>query len=121
MSRHTSKGYTFNIVDGQVQSVYELKHNRLKLEKMDADEIWSVVGSTVVKTEYEHGVQEITTYADADLDGIYTKVSKAWFSTPLTPSDDTQHAHETEHSPLEPLHAEYKVELSGVPHLEWSW
>lgn len=73
-----NKGYQFTITNGVVSSVYELKNGRLKRESIDADETWSVNGGDVIKTEYEHGRSEITTYSDLDGDGIYTKVSKSY-------------------------------------------
>ena len=72
------EGYQFNITGNTVNSVYEFEHGRLKLERMDADETWSFDGSSVTKTEYEHGRLEITTYSDLDGDGIYTVSGKSY-------------------------------------------
>ena len=76
-----NKGYQFTIVNGAISSVYEIKNGRLKQEKISSDESWSLSGSDVIKTEYEHGRSEITTYSDLDGDGIYTKVSKSYLSS----------------------------------------
>lgn len=73
MSSNSSKGYKFNIQDGVVSAVYEIKNGRVKLEDMDRDETWTVNGNQVVKTENEHGHLETTVYADVDGDGIYSK------------------------------------------------
>lgn len=73
-----SKGYQFTVVNGAVTAVYEVKNGRVKRENLDSDEIWSINGSDVVKTEYEHGRSEITTYRDDDGDGIYSKISKSY-------------------------------------------
>jgi Ca2+-binding RTX toxin-like protein len=73
-----SKGYQFTLVNGAVTAVYEVKNGRVKREDLDSDEIWSINGSDVVKTEYEHGRSEITTYRDDDGDGIYSKISKSY-------------------------------------------
>lgn len=78
MSNDSNKGYKFNISNGAVTAVYEIKNGRTKFEKMDGNEIWSVDGSNVVKTEYEHGRAETTIYSDIDGDGIFTKMSKSY-------------------------------------------
>ncbi|WP_090132359.1 calcium-binding protein [Limnohabitans sp. Rim11] len=78
MSNDSNKGYKFNILNGAVTAVYEIKNGRTKFEKMDRDEAWSVDGGNVVKTEYEHGRAETTIYSDIDGDGIFAKMSKSY-------------------------------------------
>jgi Ca2+-binding RTX toxin-like protein len=78
MSNDSNKGYKFNILNGAVTAVYEIKNGRTKFEKMDSDEVWSVDGSNVIKTEYEHGRAETTIYSDIDGDGIFAKISKSY-------------------------------------------
>ena len=78
MSNDSNKGYKFNILNGAVTAVYAIKNGRTKFEKMDRDEVWSVDGSNVVKTEYEHGRAETTIYSDIDGDGIFAKMSKSY-------------------------------------------
>ncbi len=78
MSNDSSKGYKFNILNGAVTAVYEIKNGRTKFEKMDRDEVWSVDGSNVVKTEYEHSRIETTIYSDIDGDGVFSKMSKSY-------------------------------------------
>lgn len=77
MSKDAAKGYQFNIVNGAITAVYEVKNGRVKLEKMERDEAWSVSGSSIVKTESEHGRTKTTVYSDPDGDGIYAKVAKS--------------------------------------------
>lgn len=76
MSNNASKAYQFNIVNGVVVAVSEVKNGRTKLERMERDESWSVQDGNVIKTEMEHGRLETTTYSDVDGDGLFLKVSK---------------------------------------------
>ena len=76
MSNNASKAYQFNIVNGVVVSVSEVKNGRTKLERMERDESWSVQDGNVIKTEMEHGRLETTTFSDVDGDGLFVKVSK---------------------------------------------
>lgn len=76
MSKNASKAYQFNIVNGVVVAVSEVKNGRTKLERMERDESWSVQDGNVIKTEMEHGRLETTTYSDVDGDGLFVKVSK---------------------------------------------
>lgn len=87
MSNDSNKGYKFNILNGAVTAVYEIKNGRTKFEKMDGNEIWSVDGSNVVKTEYEHGRAETTIYSDIDGDGIFAKISKSYSNDGLSISN----------------------------------
>lgn len=87
MSNDASKGYKFNIQNGAVSAVYEIKNGRTQLEKMDRDETWSVNGNDVVKTEFDDGRLETTVYTDVNGDGIYMKGSKSYGPySPLPPS-----------------------------------
>jgi hypothetical protein len=95
MGKHSNEGYQFNIVNGTVAGVYESEHGRLKAKHMDVDDIWSVQGDTVTKTEREHGQLEVTTYADADGDGIYAKVAKSRVAdSSVAASRDRDHDHD---------------------------
>jgi Ca2+-binding RTX toxin-like protein len=80
MSSYYSKGYKFNIQNGLITSVYEIKNGRSKLEGIDRDESWTLDGNQVVKSEYDDGRLETSVYADTDGDGIYTRVSKTYAS-----------------------------------------
>ncbi len=85
MSKHGSKGYKFTFdANNGVTAVYEIEKGRTKLEKFDRDETWSFDGSIVTKTEIDDGETEITTYADIDGDGIYTKLSEVKTATGTT-------------------------------------
>lgn len=77
MSDASSKGYKFNITNGAVTAVYELKNGRLKNEGIDHNETWSVDGNNVVKSEWEHGRLQTTTYSDLDGDGVFSKGAQA--------------------------------------------
>ncbi len=78
MSNDSNKGYKFNIANGAVTAVYEIKNGRAKFEKMDRDETWTVDGANIVKTESEHGRIETTIYSDINGDGIFAKMSKSY-------------------------------------------
>lgn len=75
---HGQEGYKFSISGSTVNAVYEFEDGRLKYERMDSDESWAFDGSSVTKTEYDDGRLEITTYADLDGDGVFTKVGKSY-------------------------------------------
>ena len=78
MSKDANKGYQFTVINGAVTAVYEVKNGRVKFEKMDRDETWSVDGANIVKSEIEHGRIETTTYTDINGDGIFAKMSKSY-------------------------------------------
>ena len=78
MSNDANKGYQFTVLNGAVSAVYEIKNGRMKFEKMDRDETWTVDGANIVKTDMEHGRAEITVYSDLDGDGIFAKMSKSY-------------------------------------------
>ena len=85
MSRHGSKGYRFTIDSSNaVTAVYEIEKGRTKLEKLDSNETWSFDGTFVTKTEIDDDETEVTTYADTDGDGVYTKVSEVKTGTGST-------------------------------------
>lgn len=44
MSNDANKGYQFTVLNGAVSAVYEIKNGRMKFEKMDRDETWTVDG-----------------------------------------------------------------------------
>ncbi len=78
MSNDANKGYQFTVLNGAVTAVYEIKNGRVKFEKMDRDETWTVDGANIIKTESEHGRIETTTYSDINGDGIFAKMSKSY-------------------------------------------
>lgn len=96
MSNDANKGYQFTVVNGAVTAVYEIKNGRVKFEKMDRDESWSVDGNNIVKTETEHGRIETTVYSDIDGDGIFAKMSKTYGAAAVTSNTTVNsYAHST--------------------------
>lgn len=89
----SSKGYQFTFSGNTVTAVYEVERGRVKLERMDSDETWSFDGTNVIKTEWDDGRQKITTYSDANGDGLFFKTSKTYAGTTLDSSRDDDHDH----------------------------
>lgn len=77
----SSKGYQFTLSGNTVTAVYEVEHGRVKFERMDSDETWSFDGTNVIKTEWDDGRLETTTYSDANGDGLFFKASKTYTGT----------------------------------------
>lgn len=94
-SSKSTKGYKFTIdtATGAVTSVYEFEKGRFKLDRIDSNETYTFDAATgvVTKTESEKGRLEITTFTDADGDGIFIKGSKSYASAPglTTPTTAT--------------------------------
>ena len=78
MSNSSSKAYKFQIVNGTVTAVYKIENGRIQNDGMDHDESWSLDGGNVVKTQWDDGRLETTTYSDANGDGIFFAVSKTY-------------------------------------------
>ena len=97
MKANTAKGYQFSIANGVVTKVFEVKNGYAKLEKMESNESWSVSGTSIIKTENEHGRTEITVYSDADGDGIFTKVSEKSSAGPMLTVDSSTDLANSEH------------------------
>lgn len=74
----SSKGYQFTISGGTVAAVYEMEHGRTKLERMDDGESWVFDGTSVIKTEWDDGRLETSTYSDIDGDGLFFRASKIY-------------------------------------------
>lgn len=75
------KAFKFNIVDGKVTQVFEVKKDGTEVEKPIDDsngEVYTVEGSAVVRTETNSTGIETTRYADLDGDGKYTRVTESW-------------------------------------------
>ncbi|HOX67606.1 MAG TPA: M10 family metallopeptidase C-terminal domain-containing protein [Burkholderiaceae bacterium] len=72
----SNDGYQFTIVGGAVTAVFEIEDGATRAKQMKSNETWTVVGDQVVKTEVEHGYTEVYTFADANGDGIYLKISE---------------------------------------------
>ena len=81
--------YVFEFNGNLVTAVYEYEHGRLEYERIKSYETWSFDGTTVTKTEVEHGVTETSTYTDLDGDGLYTQASHSYGSSSASESDTT--------------------------------
>ena len=75
------KGYQFTISGNTVTAVYKVEQGRVKLERMDSDEVWSFDGTDVIKTEWDDGRLESTIYTDRKGDGLFMKASKNYAET----------------------------------------
>lgn len=100
----SSKSYQFSISGNTVTAVYEVKHGRVKFERMDNDETWSFNGVNVTKTEWDDGRQEVTTYTDYDGDGLYSKAGKSYTGSSFASTydydnhdDDDHDSHDNDH------------------------
>lgn len=74
------KSFKFEIVNGQVTAVFELKDGELKSKSLtdNGRKSYTVDGNDVIRTEIKPFGSEITRYSDADGDGIYARVSEQW-------------------------------------------
>jgi Ca2+-binding RTX toxin-like protein len=81
--------YVFEFNGNLVTAVYEYEHGRLEYERIKSYETWSFDGTTVTKTEVEHGVTETSTYTDSDGDGLYTQTSHSYGSSSASESETT--------------------------------
>lgn len=80
--RDNHKAFVFDIENGQVTAVSELKDGVLKSKSIDSDDIYTLDGSDVIHTEIKDSGSEITRYADADGDGQFLRVSEQWVASP---------------------------------------
>lgn len=82
------KAFQFDIVNGVVVAIFELKDGRLEPKPIDDDgsETYTVEGNEVVRTDVEAFGTEITRYADEDGDGLYLRVSEQWIAASDAPS-----------------------------------
>ena len=67
------KGYKFDISNGVVTGVYEVKYGRVKADRIDQNETYTVDGTDVLKTERDFGDVEYSLFSDSDNNGIYQK------------------------------------------------
>ena len=93
-STSVNNGYKFDVVNQVVTAVYEVKQGIVKQERVDFDEVFTIQGADIVKTESEHGIVETTTYSDTDADGIYAKVSTTYSGTTGAVLNNTYHGDE---------------------------
>lgn len=83
------KLYDFGIVNGQVTQVLKTEHGVTKNERIDANEVYTVQGTEVIKTETKAYGQEVTRYVDPDGDGLYAKFSEQWLPSTSAASGGT--------------------------------
>ena len=76
MSNDAGKSYKFNIQNGVITGVFEVKNGYIKAKQIDGNETWTVQGNRIVKIENDHGNIETTIYTDQDGDGFYVKGSE---------------------------------------------
>lgn len=93
-STSVNNGYKFDVVNQVVTAIYEVKQGIVKQARVDFDEVFTLQGVDIVKTESEHGVVETTTYSDTNADGIYAKVSTTYVSTTGAVLNNTYHGDE---------------------------
>lgn len=94
--------YRFSVTNGQIVGVQEWDDGYWKSERIEANEIWQLNGSRVIKTETERGITETSTFEDINGDGVYEKVAESYSSSGTAPisnqrvwaSDDTDDWHE---------------------------
>lgn len=80
-SGHSHKVFKFDIVDGKVTAVFELKDGVLKPKSIDDDGTETYVveaNGDVVRTEVKPFGTEITRYSDADGDKLFVRISEQW-------------------------------------------
>jgi hypothetical protein len=75
---HSQDGYRFSLSGGAVTNLQEYDDGRWKNEKIDSNETWSFDGTNLLQNEVKRFGVEISTYSDADGDGIFTKVSEVF-------------------------------------------
>ena len=76
MSNDAGKSYKFNIQNGVITGVFEVKNGYIKAKQIDGNGTWTVQGNRIVKIENDHGNIETTIYTDQDGDGFYVKGSE---------------------------------------------
>lgn len=72
------KNYRFDIQNGQVIAVYEIKGSEIEVERVERDEVWVIEAQDVLKKEFDDGRWEITRYTDPNGDGLFQKASKSY-------------------------------------------
>ena len=69
----SDKGYKFDISNGIVTGAYEVKYGRVKADRIDQNETYTVDGANVLKTERDFGDVEYSLFSDSDNNGIFQK------------------------------------------------
>ena len=66
--------YRFLLVDSKVTQLEEFEKGRWQRETIKSNESWTYDGSRLIEREVKRLGTSVTTYADADKDGIFTKI-----------------------------------------------
>lgn len=87
------KAFKFDIENGLVTAVFELKDGVLERERIDDDgsETFTVDGNDVVRTEIKPFGTEITRFSDPDGDGFFFRASEQFQQSPNVPSNTATH------------------------------
>lgn len=90
----------FDIQNGQVVRVFEFDDGRWELERIEADERYSLSGRDVIKTELDDGWLETSVYRDLGGNGLYQEISESYsrpgntnMLTSATPTQSRAAAH----------------------------
>ncbi len=84
------KAFEFDIVNGEVVSVFEVKDGQLKLDRIESNETYTVDGNDVIRTEVEAFGTEIHRFSDPDGDGQYQRVSEQWIPSSNSVNSSTR-------------------------------
>lgn len=80
--------YRFLLVDGKVTQLEEFEKGRWQRETIKSNETWTFDGTRLIEREVTRLGTTVTSYGDADKDGIFTRIAKTF--EPLVPSGASQ-------------------------------
>lgn len=67
--------YKFTIENNSVVAIFEFENGIWQQDVIELNEFYTVDGSSVIRTETEHGFVETTLFTDIDGNGLYSKVA----------------------------------------------
>ena len=70
--------YRFLLVDGKVTQLEEFEKGRWQRETIKSNESWTFDGSRLIEREVKRLGTTVTTFGDADKDGIFTKIGTSF-------------------------------------------
>jgi hypothetical protein len=70
--------YRFLLVDGKVTQLEEFEKGRWHRETIKSNESWTFDGSRLIEREVKRLGTTVTSYGDADKDGIFTKIGTSF-------------------------------------------
>ena len=70
--------YRFLLVDGKVTQLEEFEKGRWQRETIKSNESWTFDGSRLIEREVKRLGTTVTSYGDADKDGIFTKIGTSF-------------------------------------------